>query len=189
MNECRGFSVVACCASLRELSPPSNLSRSQGEETMAEYSAQVRWRRDESEDFTGNRYSRGHEWRFDGGAVVPASASPHIVPLPYSVETGVDPEEAFVAALSSCHMLFFLSLAGREGLTVDEYVDEAVGTMGPDELGRQYLERVVLRPRVRFASGIEPARAVLERLHHGAHERCFIANSVRTEVVTRIRDS
>jgi len=156
---------------------------------MAEYTTQVRWQRGPRDDFTGNRYSRGHEWRFDGGSVVAASASPHIVPLPYSVEAGVDPEEAFVAALSSCHMLFFLSLAGRDGLLVDEYVDDAVGTMGRDEQGRQYVQRVVLRPRVRFAPGGEPDRAVLERLHHGAHERCFIANSVRTEVITEIRDS
>jgi len=155
---------------------------------VGEYTAQVRWQRDPRDDFTRNRYSRGHEWRFDGGTVVPASASPHIVPLPYSVETGVDPEEAFVAALSSCHMLFFLSLAGRDGLTVDEYIDEAVGTTGRDEQGREYVERVVLRPRVRFADGAEPDRARLEALHHGAHERCFIANSVRTEVLTRLDD-
>lgn len=155
---------------------------------MAKYSAQVRWQRDEGEDFTGNRYSRAHEWHFDGGAVVPASASPHIVPLPYSIEANVDPEEAFVAALSSCHMLFFLSLAGRDGHVVDAYVDDAMGTMGRDEDGRQYVDRVVLRPQVRFADGTEPDRGRLEALHHAAHERCFIANSVRTEVVTEIRD-
>lgn len=155
---------------------------------MAEYRAQVRWQRDEREDFTGNRYSRAHEWRFDGGATVAASASPHIVPLPYSIEANVDPEEAFVAALSSCHMLFFLSLAAREGCRVDEYVDDAVGTMGRDGDGRQYIDRVVLRPRVRFGPGSEPDRALLEALHHDAHERCFIANSVRGEVVTEIPD-
>jgi len=154
---------------------------------MAEYSAQVRWQRDEDEDFTGNRYSRAHEWRFDGGAVVAASASPHIVPSPYSVEAGVDPEEAFVAALSSCHMLFFLSLAARDGHVVEAYTDEAMGTMGRDEAGRQYVDRVLLRPHVRFGDGTEPDRERLEALHHAAHERCFIANSVRTEVVTEIR--
>lgn len=155
---------------------------------MSEFTARIAWRRDENEDFRGNRYSRGHEWQFDGGATVAASASPHIVPLPYSVEANVDPEEAFVAALSSCHMLFFLSLAAREGCVVDEYVDDAIGSMGRDGDGRKYIERVVLRPRIRFAPGSEPERERLEALHHGAHERCFIANSVRSEVVTEIPD-
>lgn len=153
----------------------------------AAFSARVAWRREaDAADFTGNRYSRAHEWRFDGGATVAASASPHIVPLPYAVAEHVDPEEAFVAALSSCHMLFFLSLAARDGWVVDEYVDDATGTMGRDGEGRSRVARVVLRPRVRFADGPGPDRARLEALHHGAHERCFIANSVHTEVVTEI---
>lgn len=155
---------------------------------MAEYEACVCWRRGEDEEYVDNRYSRAHEWHFDGGVTVPASASPHIVPPPCSVEANVDPEEAFVAALSSCHMLFFLSVAAKRRFVVDEYVDDAIGSMAEDAEGRLFVNRVVLRPRVRFAPDRKPDAATLERMHHRAHELCFIANSVRTEVVTEIRD-
>ena len=148
---------------------------------MSRYTATVVWERGEA-PFTDNRYSRAHRWRFDGGAEVPASASPHIVPLPKSDAAGVDPEEAFVAALSSCHMLFFLSFAAKRGLVVDRYEDEAEGVLGKDESGRLAMTRVTLRPSVRYAGGI-PEESVEETLHHQAHEACFIANSVRTEVV------
>lgn len=147
---------------------------------MAIYSAQILWSRGD-QDFLDNRYSRGHLWRFDGGVEVPASSSPHVVPLPGSREDAVDPEEAFVAALSSCHMLWFLSLAARDGWRVDAYRDLAEGRMGKNAEGRLAMTRVTLRPAVIF-SGAAPSRAQLDALHHEAHEACFIANSVKTEV-------
>lgn len=154
---------------------------------MSQYFATVEWARHPDEPFSDNRYSRGHTWRFDGGSTVRASSSPHVVPLPLSVAEYVDPEEAFVAALSSCHMLFFLSFAARDGFIVDRYTDEAVGEMGRNADGRHAMTRVELRPRITFR-GDPPSREELEGLHHRSHEHCFIANSVTTEVVTRIND-
>jgi organic hydroperoxide reductase OsmC/OhrA len=133
-------------------------------------------------DFLANRYSRAHVWRFDGGAQVPASASPQVVPLPFSDPAGVDPEEALIASASSCHMLWFLHLARDAGLVVTRYRDEAVGTMGKDERGRTAFTRIVLRPRIDFA-GDGPDAQTLDRLHHTAHDACFIANTLRCEVV------
>ncbi|MCO4757040.1 MAG: OsmC family protein [Oceanospirillaceae bacterium] len=153
---------------------------------MADYSATILWQRADDEVFTDNRYSRGHEWQFDGGVTVAASSSPHVVPLPYSVEANVDPEEAFVAALSSCHMLFFLSFAAQQGFVVDTYNDQAVGTMAKNSEGKVAMTRVVLRPGVRFSPNNIPSYAQLQALHHASHEACFIANSVTTEVVTEI---
>ena len=148
---------------------------------MADYRAEVIWERG-TQDFASRRYSRAHRWRFDGGAEVPASASPHIVPLPYSDPAGVDPEEAFIASLSSCHMLFFLQFAAEAGLVVDRYRDEAVGTLAGSAGGRHVMTRVVLRPAVTFSGARRPVAAEIEALHHRAHEECFIANSVKTEV-------
>ncbi|HEU4699387.1 MAG TPA: OsmC family protein [Gemmatimonadales bacterium] len=148
---------------------------------MATYGATVTWER-QGAVFTDGRYGRGHRWAFDGGVEVPASASPHSVPLPYSVAEAVDPEEAFVAALASCHMLWFLSLAAKAGHVVERYEDAAVGRMGPDAAGRTMMLEVTLRPRVTFAGGRAPDAAALEALHHRAHEVCFIANSVKTAV-------
>lgn len=153
---------------------------------MSEYFATVAWQRD-GQPFTDNRYSRAHSWQFDGGLRVPASSSPHVVPLPMSVEANVDPEEAFVASLSSCHMLFFLSLAAKRRLVVDSYTDQAVGLMEKGDDGKTRITRVTLRPQVKF-SGAPPERALLEQLHHQAHELCFIANSVTSELVTEIID-
>ncbi len=153
---------------------------------MSTYTATVHWQRDEDELYTDNRYSRGHEWHFDGGARVSASASPHVVPLPYSIETHVDPEEAYVASLSSCHMLFFLSIAARNKCVIDEYLDEAVGIMEKDVDNKMSMTRVTLRPRIKFSGEDRPDRAKLEQMHHQAHEQCFIANSVKTEVTTEI---
>lgn len=153
---------------------------------MAEYSAIVRWQRGENEVFSDNRYSRGHEWLFDGGVTVPASSSPHVVPLPYSVEANVDPEEAFIAALSSCHMLFFLSFAAQQGFVVESYKDQAVGTMARNDQGNIAMTRVVLRPAVRFSAAGSPSRGELEQLHHQSHTHCFIANSVTADVITEI---
>lgn len=147
---------------------------------MALHYAEVLWER-AGQTFLDNRYSRGHLWRFDGGVEVLASSSPHVVPLPGSREDAVDPEEAFVASLSSCHMLWFLSLAARDGWCVDSYRDAAEGRMGRNAEGRLAMTRVTLRPAVAFM-GAAPSREQLVALHHEAHEACFIANSVRTEV-------
>ncbi|MCE0914508.1 MULTISPECIES: OsmC family protein [unclassified Pseudomonas] len=148
---------------------------------MAQYTAQVTWNRD-GQDFLGNRYSRRHLWRFDGGVEVPGSSSPHVVPLPMSDASAVDPEEAFVAALSSCHMLWFLSLAAKQRFCVERYVDDALGEMALDGAGRMAMTVVTLRPLVEFSGERRPDFKQLERLHHLAHEECFIANSVKTEV-------
>ncbi|WP_215406800.1 OsmC family protein [Janthinobacterium sp. JC611] len=148
---------------------------------MHQFFATVAWQRD-GQDFAGQRYSRGHEWQFDGGLTVPASSSPLSVPLPMSVAANVDPEEALVAATSSCHMLFFLSLAAQRGYVIDDYRDEAVGELGKNAAGRLAMTRIVLRPRIVFA-GEAPSPEALATLHHDAHERCYIANSLTADVV------
>ncbi|GLC95286.1 peroxiredoxin [Cupriavidus sp. TA19] len=148
---------------------------------MSVYTAEVLWQRD-GQDFSGNRYSRRHVLRFDGGAEVPGSSSPHVVPLPMSDASAVDPEEMFIASLSSCHMLWFLSLAAKQRFVVDRYVDAATGVMEKNREGRMAMTVVTLRPQVTFSGAREPTRDELERLHHAAHDACFIANSVRTEV-------
>jgi organic hydroperoxide reductase OsmC/OhrA len=148
---------------------------------MSEHLATIHWRRGHAA-FVDQRYSRAHVWRFDGGAEVLASSSPLVVPPPLSNPAAVDPEEAFVASLSSCHMLWFLSLAAERGLCVDRYDDEAVGVMAKNATGRMAMTRVTLRPRVAFAAGVQPARDVLADLHHQAHAACFIAASVLTDV-------
>lgn len=147
---------------------------------MAECVATIAWQRDGA-TFTDNRYSRAHEWRFDGGAIVRASSSPHVVRVPLSDASAVDPEEAFVASLSSCHMLWFLSLAASQSLTVDAYEDHAVGLMAKNADGKLAMTEVTLRPAVKF-SGSPPTQAQFEALHHQAHEACFIATSVKTEL-------
>jgi organic hydroperoxide reductase OsmC/OhrA len=145
------------------------------------YTATVRWTRDPSTDFAKGQYSRAHEWAFDGGAVVPASPSPHVVPAPWSDQAGVDPEEALVASLSSCLMLFFVDFARRAGFVVDEYVDEAEGVLKKRADGKMAMTRVTLRPRVTWG-GDPPDEATIAGLHHRAHEECFIANSVTADV-------
>jgi organic hydroperoxide reductase OsmC/OhrA len=148
---------------------------------MVPYTARIHWQR-QGAAFTDKRYSRGHLWHFDGGVSVPASSSPHAVKLPYSVAEAVDPEEAFVAALSSCHMLWFLDIAARGGWVVDDYLDDASGVMTPNAQGRLWVSQVTLRPAVRFAGSKLPDAAEITRLHHAAHDECFIANSVRSDV-------
>lgn len=149
---------------------------------MSNYTATIRWSRGDAEGFSQGRYSRAHEWAFDGGTVVPASASPHIVPNPWSDEAAVDPEEAFIASLASCHMLFFIDFARRAGFVVDNYVDEAEGVITKRDDGRMWMSRVTLRPRVDWSGDKRPDEAEIADLHHRAHEACFIANSVVTEV-------
>ncbi|HEY5762590.1 MAG TPA: OsmC family protein [Rhodocyclaceae bacterium] len=148
---------------------------------MATHRAEIIWERG-VQPFSDNRYSRRHLWRFDGGAEVVASSSPSVVPLPYSLAEAVDPEEAFVASLSSCHMLWFLSLAAKAGLLVDGYRDHAEGRMEKDAAGRDWIAVVTLRPAVRFSGARKPPPAEILALHHDAHAACFIANSVRSEV-------
>ena len=147
---------------------------------MSRHLAELSWRSDG--EFRSGRYSRRHEWRFDGGAVVAASSSPDVVPAPLSDPAGVDPEEAFVASAASCHMLWFLSVARNAGFDVESYADSAEGEMGRIAPGRMALTRIVLRPKIVFASR-QPSPDELDRLHHEAHERCFIANSLKTEIV------
>ena len=149
---------------------------------MSEYTAQLHWQRAADERFTDQRYSRRHTLLFDGGVVLPGSSSPSVVPLPMSDAAAVDPEELFVAALASCHMLWFLSLAARRGWRIDRYDDEASGTLARNPAGRQAMTCVVLRPRVRCIGERQPTAAEVQALHDEAHEACFIANSVTTEV-------
>jgi organic hydroperoxide reductase OsmC/OhrA len=150
---------------------------------MSEYTAEVLWERDPAQDFLGNRYSRRHLLRFDGGIEIAGSSAPSSVPLPMSDAQAVDPEEAFVASLSSCHMLWFLAIAAKRRFVVDRYRDHAVGVMAKNELGKWAVTRVTLRPEVVFSGDQRPSREELEQLHHQAHDECYIANSVKTEVV------
>jgi organic hydroperoxide reductase OsmC/OhrA len=151
---------------------------------MAEHMATVVWQRGE-QAFTDDAYSRGHEWRFDGGAVVAASASPAVVPLPMAVAGNVDPEEAFVAALASCHMLFFLSIAAKRGYLIDGYTDVALGHTGKNEEGKLAVTKVVLEPRISFSGEKVPTAEQVRQMHERSHDLCFIANSVKTEVIVR----
>ena len=154
---------------------------------MSSYTATIRWTRDPGTDFAKGQYSRAHSWEFDGGLTVPASPSPHIVPAPWNDPAGVDPEEAFVASLSSCHMLFFVDFARRAGFVVDSYVDEAEGVLDKRADGKMWMSRVTLRPRVEFSGANPPTEEELADLHHRAHDACFIANSVTTEVTVEPR--
>ncbi|PWF46105.1 OsmC family protein [Massilia glaciei] len=149
---------------------------------MQQFEAGIAWQRGEHEGFTDQRYSRAHEWAFDGGLRVPASSSPLSVPLPMSNPANVDPEEALVAAASSCHMLFFLSLAAQAGFVVDSYRDNALGTMEKNAQGRIAMTRIALRPVIVFR-GEGPDAAKLAALHHNAHDKCYIANSITADVV------
>jgi organic hydroperoxide reductase OsmC/OhrA len=148
---------------------------------MAEYKTVIIWNRNDA-TFTDNGYSRGHRWLFDGGIEVPASSSPYVVPLPLSVAAAVDPEEAFVASLSSCHMLWFLSIAAQRGFVVESYHDEAVGVMARNTSGKLAMTRVTLHPETQFSGDMQPNVEELVAMHHEAHDLCFIASSVKTDV-------
>jgi organic hydroperoxide reductase OsmC/OhrA len=149
---------------------------------MSTYTATIRWSREGSPDFAKGQYSRAHSWSFDGGITLAASASPHIVPAPWSNADAVDPEEAFVASLASCHMLFFVDFARRAGLVIDSYVDVAEGVLEKRDDGKMWMSRVTLRPKIAWG-GDAPDEATIADLHHRAHDACFIANSVTTEVI------
>jgi organic hydroperoxide reductase OsmC/OhrA len=152
---------------------------------VSHHKATISWKRT-SDEFLKGKYSREHTWTFDGGAIVQASPSPFVVPVPYSNPANVDPEEAFVASLSSCHMLTFLYLAGRKGFQVESYDDEAVGAITKNERRLPWVSTVTLNPRIVYGGAKLPNRADEEHLHHESHEQCFIANSVKTEVIVKL---
>lgn len=148
---------------------------------MGEHVATIEWSRGE-QPFLDNGYSRAHDWRFDGGAVVRGSSAPSSVPIPMSDASAVDPEEALVAAVSSCHMLFFLAFAAKAGFLVDRYRDRAAGALGKDERGVISITDIVLRPAVEWGGETRPDVQAVDSLHHRAHEACYIANSIRATV-------
>ena len=148
---------------------------------MAQYSAEVIWERGDA-IFTDNRYSRRHRWRFDGGLEVPGSSSPHSVPVPMSDAGAIDPEEAFIAALSSCHMLWFLAIAGKRKFRIDRYHDQATGVLAKNADGKWCVSVVTLQPEAQFSGELLPTREQVEAMHHSAHAECYIANSVSTQV-------
>lgn len=149
---------------------------------MVEHAAEVIWVRND-DNFLDKKYSRKHVLRFDGGTQIEASSSPHVVPVPLSDATAVDPEELFISALSSCHMLWFLTVSAKKGFCVDRYVDKAIGVMGENSDGDWAVVRVTLRPEVSFSGEKLPSQVEINDLHHEAHEECFIAASVKTDVV------
>ena len=148
---------------------------------MAEHTATIEWNQP-AEDFLRGKYSREHTWAFDGGLTVTASPSPAVVPAPWSNPDHVDPEEAYVASLSSCHMLTFLHVASRKGFVVERYVDQAVGTTAKNDKGAFWVDAVTLNPQITYTGDKSPTPEEEQDLHHLAHEHCFIANSVKTEV-------
>lgn len=151
------------------------------------HTATIRWSRSGA-GFAKGQYSREHTWSFDGGLTVPASPSPHVVPAPWSNPACVDPEEAFVAAIASCHMLTFLWLASKAGFQADRYEDEAVGVMTSNEHGVPWVSAATLRPRITWSGANQPTAADVERLHHHAHAQCFIAQSVKTNIIVEVPD-
>ena len=151
------------------------------------YEARVTWSRQNTEKFTDNRYSRAHEWSFDGGITVRASSSPSVVPLPLSAADAVDPEEALVASASSCHMLYFLFFAAKKGLVVDRYEDQAFGVLEKNDAGKMFMKTITLRPQVTFSGDKTPSADEMNALHHSAHEECFIATSLKSEILVEVR--
>ena len=146
-----------------------------------QYTSKILWERNGA-NFSDNRYSRKHVWRFDGGIEVPASSSPQVVRVPLSDAAAVDPEEAFIASLASCHMLWLLDIAARAGFIIDSYVDDAVGILAKNSAGKLAMTTVTLKPNVIFSGDKLPSREDIERMHHKAHDECFIATSVKSEV-------
>jgi organic hydroperoxide reductase OsmC/OhrA len=151
------------------------------------YEALVTWTRQSSEKFVDNRYSRAHEWAFDGGVTVRASSSPSVVPLPLSAADAVDPEEALVASASSCHMLYFLFFAAKRGFVVDRYEDAAFGVLEKNAAGKMFMSKITLRPQVAFSGDKTPSADEMQAMHHSAHEECFIATSLKSEIVVEVR--
>ena len=145
------------------------------------YNVKVMWENN-NETFIDNKYSRAHTWIFDCGIEVAASSSPHVVPLPMSIENAVDPEEAFIASISSCHMLWFLSIGAAKNCMVESYEDNAEGILSKNEDGRLAMTEITLRPKIKFSGNNIPSQIKVEELHQLAHEKCFIANSVKTNI-------
>jgi organic hydroperoxide reductase OsmC/OhrA len=146
------------------------------------YNVRVFWKKNSDEAFIDNKYSRAHKWIFDGGIKLDASSSPLTVPVPMSNESAVDPEEAFIASLSSCHMLWFLSIAAKKKYAVESYDDNAEGILEKNEDGKLAITKVLLKPKAKFGGELTPSREQINELHHLAHEECFIANSVKTKI-------
>jgi organic hydroperoxide reductase OsmC/OhrA len=151
---------------------------------MSNYLAKIQWKVDTPETFTKGRYTRAHSWAFDGGVVVPGSSSPHAVRLPFSREDAVDPEEALVAAASSCHMLSFLYVAAKAGFSVESYEDDAVGEMTTNDAGGQWVSKITLNPTIVWI-GDAPTNEQLAEMHYEAHHLCYIANSIKSEIVVK----
>jgi len=151
---------------------------------MSEHKASIHWDRGPSSgpDFLKGRFSRAHNWSFDGGTTVPASASPSVVPAAYCNVAGIDPEEAFVASIASCHMLTYIYLASKQGFQIDGYHDDAVGLLSKNDSGALWISAVTLHPRISYDGEKKPTTAEEDRLHHQAHEQCFITNSIKTAV-------
>ncbi|WP_293933246.1 OsmC family protein [Iodobacter sp.] len=148
---------------------------------MTQYCADILWLRGE-QDFIGNQYSRKHLLRFDGGLEIPGSSSPHVVPIPMSDASALDPEEAFIASIASCHMLWFLSIAAKNKFCIDRYFDAAIGLMEKNAEGKIAITVVTLRPEIIFSGKYTPNPEQIDKMHHQAHANCFIANSVKTEI-------
>ena len=152
---------------------------------MSIYTANIKWKNDSGDTFTKNRYTRGHTWSFDGGVEVPASSSPYSVRVPFSVEEAVDPEEALVAAAASCHMLTFLWVAAKKGFVIDSYEDNAAGEMTEGTDGKQWVSTITLDPKIEWSGETKPTAEEIAAMHHEAHEGCYIANSIKSEVVVK----
>lgn len=152
---------------------------------MSTYSANITWKSDSPELFAKNQYTRGHHWEFDGGVTVPASSSPHAVRIPFSVEAAVDPEEALVASASSCHMLSFLWVVAQKGFVAESYQDSAVGEMTTSAEGKQWISTITLDPHIVWSGDKEPTDEELASMHHEAHEICYIANSIKADVLIK----
>jgi organic hydroperoxide reductase OsmC/OhrA len=150
---------------------------------MSNYTAKISWKTDSPDTFTKNRYTRGHTWSFDGGIEVAASSSPHAVRVPFSIEEAVDPEEALVAAAASCHMLTFLWVAAKRGFNIASYEDNAVGEMTKEDDGTQWISRITLDPQVAWSGETRPSVEEIAEMHHEAHRGCYIANSIKSEVI------
>jgi organic hydroperoxide reductase OsmC/OhrA len=146
------------------------------------YTASIFWKKKKAESFTDNKYSRAHTWVFDGGVKLPASASPQVVPLPMSDESAVDPEEAFVAAISSCHMLFFLSIAASSNFIIETYYDQAEGIMSKNEHGQMIMGDIILKPKIVFSGTTIPTAEQIAELHDSAHHKCYLANSIKSTI-------
>jgi organic hydroperoxide reductase OsmC/OhrA len=152
---------------------------------MSTYTARISWKNDAPDTFTKNRYTRGHTWSFDGGIDVAASSSPHSVRVPFSIEEAVDPEEALVASASSCHMLTFLWVAAKAGFVIASYEDNAVGELTEGNDGKQWVSKITLDPKIEWSGETRPTPKEIADMHHTAHEGCYIANSIKSEVVVK----